>query len=104
MSRRQKHPDWTPNPECDAAWTRAIATAHQCAAVLLGEEQTDEPQDDASPEALLYAIGMLFFLARLAPGDLAALCTGPGSLADLPLKPFRARALRTAPLARLFAG
>ena len=88
MARKLKRNDWTPNPDCEAAYARAIETAHTCAAALFGEKPTDDPAANASPYALMHAMGMMYFLARLDPKDLAALSTGPGSFADFDYKPF----------------
>ena len=65
-----------------AAYARAIETAHLAAASLCGEKPVADPARKASPRALFHAMGMMYFLARLNPRDMAALFTGPGSFAD----------------------
>ena len=84
---RDKTSNWTPTPECAAAYARAIETAHLAAASLCGEKPVADPARKASPRVLFHAMGMMFFLARLDPRDMAALFTGPGSFADFDHKP-----------------
>ena len=88
MTRKMKSTDWSPNPDCEAAYGRILAIAHICAASLLGQKLTQDPARDASPMALLHAMGMMYFLCRIDPKDLAAISTGPGSFADFAYKPF----------------
>lgn len=88
MSRKIKSTDWSPNPDCEAAYGRILDTAHICAAALLGERLTQDPARDASPMALMHAMGMMYFLCRIDPKDLTAISTGPGSFADFAYKPF----------------
>lgn len=88
MARKSKRDDWMPNPDCEAAYARTLETAHICAAALFGEKPTDDPAANASPEAMMHAMGMMYFLLRIDPKDLAALYDGPGSLADFDYKPF----------------
>jgi hypothetical protein len=100
MARRPKLTNWAPSPECEAAYNRIVETAHLCAAVLTGEKPTDDPSSNASPQALMQAMGMIWFLARIDPADLSAFTTGPGSLADIAHGPL---ALPRAPRKAMFA-
>ena len=78
-------------------------TAHLCAAALTGEKPTDDPSSNASPQALMQAMGMIWFLARIDPADLTAFTTGPGSLADIAHGPLPvSRAPRKAVFAQMF--
>ena len=84
MARKSKRPEWTPNPACEAAYDRILATAHLCAATLCGEKPTNDPSANASPQALMFAMGMMFFLARIDPAASAnpsrTLTAMPGSI------------------------
>lgn len=100
MARKSKLTNWAPSPECEAAYGRIVETAHLCAAVLAGEKPTDDPSSNASPQALMQAMGMIWFLARIDPADLVAFTTGPGSLADIAHGPL---SLRRTPKKGVFA-
>lgn len=103
MARRSKRPEWTPSPASEAAYDGILATAHRCAAALTGERPSENPGADASPQALMFAMGMMFFLSRIDPADLAAFTTGPGSIAELPFGEAPApRADRASPFAAMF--
>lgn len=84
---RKKRQDFTPDPECEAAFGRVVDTAHLCAATLFGEPRVDDPAKDASLRALLMAMGMVYFLLRIAPDDLRALLS-QGGFGALDWKPF----------------
>jgi hypothetical protein len=88
MARKSKHHDWTPNPDCEAAYGRVLDTALICSAVLWGEKLESDRPEDAPPHVLIHAFGFIYFLRRIDPKDLAALSCGPGSFADFAYKPF----------------
>jgi hypothetical protein len=84
---RKTMPEFTPDPEYEAAYCRAIDTADICAATLFGEKLVEDPARQASPRALMMAMGMIYFLLRLDPADLRALGAQDG-FGDLCWKPF----------------
>ena len=86
MARRKD--DWQPNPACEAALGRVTRTAQICAASLFGEPACDDLAERLTPQAARQAAGMMYFLARISPDDIAALFAGPGSLADIAYTPF----------------
>lgn len=103
MARKSKLTNWAPSPACEAAYGRIVATAHLCAAALTGEKPTDDPSSNASPQALMQAMGMIWFLLRIDPADLTAFTTGPGSLADIAHGPIPVpRGPRKAVFAQMF--
>lgn len=89
MPRIQKPYAPRPNAKAKAAFGRIHETALVCAASLFGDKPPADVKD-LSPEALRHAAGMMLFLTRIDPKDMAALVTGPGSFADFRYQPWPA--------------